>query len=263
VKPPVRWSHLKKFAQSAHHYEASVNGAREETAAMRIGSAVDALLFNSARVATFEGKRIGAKWEAFQAENEGALLVNERERDTALGCVESLRSDRYKWALAYLEGEHRAEISWSYLGRECLSHPDVINEALQFESDLKTGVTSNPEHFPRQARKMLYLSQHAFYRLAIEAGRGWTPRDHYNVVVEQKFPHVVSVFRLTPRALLKGQKEVRLWMEALLNCEGTDEWPGYAQCVMPLDDDDYYGDDDSGELDDDEPTHAQLMEQIG
>ena len=262
MNAPVRWSLLKKFAQSADHYKAALDGAREETAAMRIGSAVDAYLFNSAPVAVFEGTRRGAKWDAFQSENGGALQLNERERDVALGCVASLRSEKYKWALAYLEGEHRTEIRWSYLGRECLSHPDVINEALQFESDLKTGMTSDPNHFPRHARKLFYLSQHAFYGMAIKAGRGWTPRDHFNVVVEQKSPHVVSVFRLTSRALLKGQKEVRLWMEALLNCEAVDEWPGYAQCVMPLDDDDY-GTEDDGDFDEDEPTGAQLMEQIG
>ena len=44
----------------------------------------------------------------------------------------------------------------------------------------------------------------------------------------------VAVYELQPNALDEGEKLCRLWMELLLNCERSGDWPGYGEAVLPL-----------------------------
>ena len=55
------------------------------------------------------------------------------------------------------------------------------------------------------------------------------------LAVESTAPYVVTVFRVTERALEQGRRTYRLWFERLMACEEADEWPGYVQSVVPLD----------------------------
>jgi hypothetical protein len=43
------------------------------------------------------------------------------------------------------------------------------------------------------------------------------------------------VFELSQRALEHGARLCRAWMERVLVCEETGDWPGYCEATVPLD----------------------------
>jgi hypothetical protein len=231
---PVRFSRLKLMAASPAHYQAA---AVETTRCMELGSATDALILGTCPVIAYPGAtRRGKEWEAFRdaPENADSLIITKSELAEAEAMRASVLANPR--ALKVLQGERQKEIHWSYCGRDCVSHLDVLGPKGAFVTELKTSQTSNPMRFRWQALKMLYHAQHAFYDGAAASIYGDNPRRaHFIVCVESSAPYVVTVFRLTPKALKLGQKCCRMWMERLLQCEQADFWPGYSQTVVPLD----------------------------
>jgi hypothetical protein len=245
---PVRFSNLKLMALSPAHYR---EGYVKQTACMEQGSAADAVILGTCPVLAYPGKvRRGKEWEKFRAENEGSLLVTQRELSLAEAMRDSIQANRC--ARAALCGERQKEIHWEYLGRECVSHLDVLgsNGSSTFISDLKVSQSSNPDKFRWKMVKMGYHAQLAFYRLAVQYLTGTKPQTAYSVAIEPSPPFVVTTMRLTEKALDLGERLVRLWFERLLACEAANEWPGYAQGVVELDAPDDvefdFGDDSKG-----------------
>ena len=101
--------------------------------------------------------------------------------------------------------------------------------------ELKTARTANPDWFRRDALRMAYHAQLAWYADGLRAARLADVHHAFVVAVESAPPFPVVVFELTPEALEHGRKLCRLWLEQLLVCEQSDHWPGYAQSVVPLD----------------------------
>lgn len=236
---PVRFSRLKWMAQSPAHYLANHH---DETRCMETGSAADRLILGTGPVIAYPGKvRNGKEWEAFRdaPENASSLIVTRSELAEASGMAESVsRSAR---AVELLRGAKLQEINWKFVGRDCQSHPDVIGPGFEYVTDLKTCNTSKPELFRWKALRMQYNAQLAFYGDAVQWASGVLPKDYYIVCVESKPPYVVTVYRLTERALDLGRRSCRLWMERLLQCESANYWPGYSEAVVDLDapDDDF------------------------
>jgi hypothetical protein len=225
---PVRFSQLKLMALSAAHYRC---GTVSQTPSMEQGSATDAVILGTKRAVAYPGKqRRGKAWEEFKAEHDGELLLTKKQ----LAVAESMRDAvaENKHAMRVLTGKRQAEISWEWLGRECVSHLDVLGE--DFITDLKVSVTSCPGRFKHKALKMAYHAQLAFYRLAARS-IGRTVRNCYIVAAEPVAPYVPTVFRLTEAALEAGERMCRLWFEQLLTCESSNEWPGYSQTIVDLD----------------------------
>lgn len=228
---PVRFSTLKWMAESAAHYRANV---RTEARHLEIGSATDALLLGTSEVLTYPEKtRRGKEWEKFKAEHAGKLIVTAKEfslatsmRDSVLACQQ---------AVELLKGRRQEEIFWKYLGRDCISHLDCADENGAFVTELKTAQSSNPNRFRWQAFKFAYHAQLAFYRLAKQYQTGHKPEAAYIVVVGSTAPHITVVMRVSDHALELGERLVRIWFETLLNCEKSNEWPGYAQSIIELD----------------------------
>jgi hypothetical protein len=142
--------------------------------------------------------------------------------------------------MALLEtGTKQKELLWTYCGRECSSTPDVFTSARV--ADLKTSVSANPPKFVRDALRLGYHAQLAFYGEALRTLKLANPIDHYLVCVESSAPYPVVIYELSPRALDFGMRLCRTWMERLLVCEAEDFWPGYSEATVLLDvpDDDF------------------------
>ncbi len=159
-----------------------------------------------------------------------AVIVTTSEYDQAQRCAESLRSSPI--ARDLLEGQTEVPLRWEWLGRPCAGQLDVIHAGGVV--DLKTTTKAEPAWFQRHALGMAYHAQLAWYA---EGARqhGHVGTAHHIVAVESKAPYAVTGFRLTPRAVEEGEKMVRAWMERLLACEASDEWPAYCQSVVDLD----------------------------
>ncbi len=230
LNDPVHFTRLRHMHRSPAHYRAAVLEPREPTAAMRFGSIVHAVLFRTP-YHVWEGRRAGKEWDAFQAEvesaNPGALIITAAESERAHRCAGAIgaRPD----ATRLLVGQHEVERSWVTLGRECAGRIDVIGA--DFITELKTTSNAQPETFLRGALRLGYHSQIPWYA----DGVGMPNATGHMVVVETLPPFDVAVFDLTPRCMQEGRKLYRLWMERLLSCEASNDWPGYCQSPIPFD----------------------------
>jgi len=228
---PVRFSGLKAMALSPAHYRAAVERDGQEK---QRGRALHSIILGGKRVVGYPGKvRRGKEFEAFANDNHDAEILTMADYERAAGMAAAVRA--CPRAMDMLVGRHEMEIDWTFLGRRCQSHVDVVGPAGEYVTELKSTVSSHPDRFAWQSRRMAYHAQLAFYAEAVlQAGLG-VPRDLYVVAVESRPPYVVTCMRLAPRALEEGRKCVRLWMERLLGCEASGEWPGYVGDIVPLD----------------------------
>jgi hypothetical protein len=231
---PVRYSRLRLIGQlSPAHYEAN---PVEQTACMEQGSAVDAIIFESKPVIFYPGPvRRGKEWEAFKLEHPESdwIVVTRSQFDEATAIANAVRSN--KRAMRVLQGERQKEIFWKFCNRDCVSHLDVLGANSAWVTELKVSQTSNPARFRWHALKMGYHCQLAFYDDAVTFSTGRSPKAHFIVCVEASYPHVVTTFRVSKRAIQQGKRTNRLWMERLLQCESADKWPGYSQSIVELD----------------------------
>ncbi len=226
---PIRLSRLKRFAKSAAHF---AYGTEPTGSHLDIGSAAHSMILGGVRVVSFPGKvRNGKAWEQFQADNKGALILNRSEHAAASGMAKAIQSNTD--AMYLLDGEREKTIQWRNHGRLCRGTPDVRGNG--FVTELKTGETSDPRQFAWKVVRFAYHAQLAWYSDGALLSGLDEPSAHYIVAVEAKPPHVVTVFRMTPKSIEQGRRLVRTWFEQLLNCEKTNEWPGYVQSVVDLD----------------------------
>jgi hypothetical protein len=227
---PVRFSLLKQIRLSPAHYLHALT-ADKDNVLMRGGRAVDSYLLGGDQPVVYEGDRRGNAWKEFKAAHPDADIITSAEHDKANGMADAVRNHRV--AIELLEGQRQAQIHWSFLGRDCVSHPDVFTHDTVVE--LKTCNTAEPGRFTWQAMKFAYHAQLAFYRQAVIASGMGRPQAAFIVVVESSAPYPVTVLRLTDRALDQGERLCRLWFERLLVCEAADHWPGYVESVVDLD----------------------------
>lgn len=228
---PVHFSDLKRMAQSPLHYAHGLEHRREETKALRLGRAVDALCFGTCGVVGYDGQRRGKEWAAFAAANAGSICLNKTEHEQALGMSDAL--ERHSEALDLLSGERQKLIEWEISGRACAGTPDAFTDGRIAE--LKTCRTAHPDRFVWDARRLAYHAQLAWYLDGlIHSGRA-RPSTAYIVAVESSAPHPVTVFCLTDRALDQGARTWRLWFERLRACEESNAWPPYVESAVLFD----------------------------
>lgn len=232
---PVRFSSLKYMSRSPAHYLHALNNPPAQSKPMRLGSAVDALLFGTQKVAVSEcATRRGKVWDSFVNENPGAVLLTPGENDVVVGMWRSVLKNEH--AVRLLKGgTAQQRIEWSMAGRSCAGTPDVVGVAGYSLVDLKTTRNSKPEFFQYDARKMAYHAQIEWYMNGLELSGHKRPKKAFIVAVENVAPYVVTIFELTERALLEGRKLWTVWFERLRVCEASGVWPGYCEAAVPLD----------------------------
>lgn len=232
---PVRFSRLKLMSASPAHYYSACQAANdnEETLAQRLGSGVHAMILEQP-VIKYGGRRAGKDWDRFEADNPGKTILNDREWREAQRMSAAILRNREAAAILLDGTTIEQEIRWSMLGRVVTSRPDAYRPGFHI-AELKTARSSRPSFFIRDALRMHYHGQLAFYDDAFASFAGAGFDNHYIVAVEKVEPHVVTIYRLTPRTLDIARRTTRLWFEQLLACEAVNEWPGYSESIVDLD----------------------------
>lgn len=226
----IHWTNLRQMALSPAHYMAAVRSELHKRVWSN-GRLLHYLVLGGDYV-VWNGRRQGNAWKEFAAENDHRDIFTQTEVDREMRVAEAIKS--HPIASPLLEGRHEVEIQWKWMGRDCSSRIDVLNTKLRRAVDLKRAVTARPERFQRSAIFYGYHAQGAFYQDACEANQ--TPIDEYYVIAAEPFPpYAITVFQLTPRALVEGRKQNRLWRERLDGCQAQNFWPEYAQTIQPLD----------------------------
>lgn len=227
---PVRFSRLKLIARSPAHY---AGATVEETLAMERGTAVHSILLGGKRVISYGKARNEkhAEYQQFKADNPDALILTEAECAKANAMAKAVNANRL--AVRVLDGAHELETEWRFGQRGCAGRIDVLNPG--WVCELKCTVSSDPDKFQWQAMRMGYFAQVAWYMDGVTAAGLAAPELGYIVAVESTPPFPVTVFAVTQRALEQGRAQYRGWFERLRVCEESNEWPPYAQSVVPLD----------------------------
>lgn len=228
---PCRFSTLKLFAHSPMHYWWGCQDRFEETLSTRIGTGAHALLFNQPYVHWTGKTRNGKVWDAFEEKYKGTPILNSTELDRAQAIATAIRSHATASRLLFTDTKIEQRIDWEWQGRAFRSTPDAYNRTTIV--DLKCLRSAEPDAVMWQSSKMKYHAQAALYRRALNS-IGNNIKECYLVVVENKAPHPVSVFRFTETALEAGDRACALWLEQLRACEGSGTYPGYVQSIVDL-----------------------------
>jgi hypothetical protein len=231
------FSHLKRLNLSGRQYIHAVNAENDPTPSMLLGTAVHRLVLGGRpghRVIRFDGKaRKGRMWEAFRDANADAEILTAPEWRHAEQIAEAVIADPL--ARARLDGASlEVPLAWEEDGiKYSTSGVDILgNSAL---GDLKTASTTNPEELQRQAFKLLYHCQLAFYRRGARANGIDVSRGLFLLCVETKAPFEVVDLELTEGLVDLADRTVSLWLEKLKNYRESNQWPGYAQSPIAWD----------------------------
>jgi len=195
---------------------------------MLLGTAVHAIAFATKNVIAYDGIRRGKAWDEFKAEHQDAHILSMAENYKARGMADALLADTN--AVKVLAGVAETTIKFNWYGRECRSTPDVRGP--DYMTDLKTCSSSDPAKFMWHSARMAYHAQMRMQQMA--CGQD-IDAPAYLVAVESTEPYPVTVFRMTENALMEGEKLLSIWMERLKACEESQQWPAYAQSIVPLD----------------------------
>lgn len=216
---------------------------REETQAMRLGTALHAAVLEPERrmiaVAphvdrrTKEGK---ARYEEFLLSSEGKITLTAEQGELLSGMLCGIR--RCKSALALLEAAPTRELS--LFARDpvtnvlCKARLDAISVPEKFIVDVKStsGLATRGE-FERTMSTRGYGFQAAFY-MHVAALLGFEVDAFAFVVVESEFPHECAVFMLQPEVIDLYMPQVTKAMRTYARCIGKAEWPGYEDKVHEI-----------------------------
>ena len=231
-RQPVRFSHLRACGRSAMHGHHARLVEAEPNAAMERGTAVHALLFGNRKVCGYPGsQRRGKDFDAFVVEHPDHEILTGAEYQKAQRMADAVRE--CKLAQPMLQGVIEETILFPWMGLECRATPDI--RGTDYITELKTSATSDPLRFGWHALRMHYHAQMCMQTIACATGKRITAKHCYIVCVESTEPYPVTVFQLTDRALLEGNKLLMLWAERFKNCELSGVWSAYADCIVPLD----------------------------
>lgn len=231
---PVRFSDLKKFAQSPAHYKASVESRFEQTRSMRIGTIVHQMVLGKRdgfpEVVVYEGaQRRGTEWDKFRQKHAGAEIVTLSEWNEAEPIAKAVQADAV--ASKYLAGRREVPLTWEDAGIKCQTGGiDIVGDG--WIADLKTTQTSEPARFMKLAWNLSYHAQLAFYEIGANANGIDTSKGLYIIGVETDAPYCVTVLKLTDAVRDLGRKSCAIWLEKYRSCVENDFWPGYAQSVL-------------------------------
>ncbi len=233
----VHQSTLKKIATSPAHLKEHLEKPDwKDTPAMRFGRVVHAMLFEFGLeyVKVWKGPRTGNAWKDFKAEHDDLNdIVTEEEAALAAACAAAIRFDKVAGPLLH-GASFEEEFSWTFAGRKCAGRIDVCGRqhVSPYFAEVKTAPSSKPSWFMRHGLKLNYLEQAAFYDEGLRQNDIEIERA-FMIVVEKKAPHPVVVLDLMGKPLDYGARNMRLWMERRIQCEAANDWPAYAQSVIP------------------------------
>ncbi|MBF9235551.1 PD-(D/E)XK nuclease-like domain-containing protein [Microvirga alba] len=253
--PGVNKGLLDIVRRSPLHAKAALDAANdnEPTAAQAIGTAFHSLLLEPEAFAqqyvvapkfdrrTKDGK---AAAEAFQAEHEGKLFIDQEQQDQLLAMAHSVR--QHPAANALLTGSPgKAELSvyWTdpITGELCRCRPDFWRQD-GIIVDVKTTEDASQEEFSRSLVKWRYHVQAPWYLdgtiIAHQSGhapKGWSePKAFAFLVVEKKPPHAVAVYVMDQESMALGRVEYRADLDRLAECRRTNVWPGYGDTIQQI-----------------------------
>jgi PDDEXK-like domain of unknown function (DUF3799) len=237
----VHWSTLKNIGRSPAHYIEALRSSREQSAAMRFGSAVHSIVLGGgSTIAVWERDRRGNEWKCFEEDNRGKLILTAKEHADVIRAAHAVMS--HDGAMRLLTGRREQRIEWTRNGVECAGTPDVVGA--EYITELKTTTNAEPNWFMRHAKQMGYVGQLAWYAHAAKRTRGAI------VAVESKAPFAVTLFIASERIIEEGDKLCTKYLELFKQCEASGLWGAYSDAPVEFEATEYdldFGEEEAAE----------------
>jgi hypothetical protein len=215
---PLSFSSLSQFDISPVHYVKYITQKKEETPQMLLGSLVHAMILEPDQVEVdyvlapkFDMRKKEDK-EArvlFEKENEGKKVIDPDTWDTAKNIASAVYDSPMAVNILSKLDMRECHFKFEYDGLPMNGYIDGIgqNNDVPFILEIKTSLTANPSEVIKDFYNKRYYIQAAIYRKAIEQ-MGLSPKAPVvYIVVENKAPHIVTVFMAGDDYLAHGIKE--------------------------------------------------------
>jgi hypothetical protein len=235
-------SGAKELLKSPAHYQAYLARTREESKALRVGTAVHKLAlegldaYNATHaVAPEVDKRTSAgkaAWAEFSTANEGK---------TILTAEEGALVDAVSNAAAKCMKEHGIVLSKTEVMFTTFLGDTLVKCAIDGISDdgyiydLKTCEDASPQGFLQAVRKYRYNLQAYFYRHAVESAYKCRVLGFRFCVVEKEPPFASAIYELGPELMTQAAFDFERALKTYKECTESGEWPGYQKEVTTID----------------------------
>jgi exodeoxyribonuclease VIII len=247
--PGLSASGLKLLAWSPAHYKYA---PREETPAMREGTAIHSAVFEPERfaadyVAVDMDKRTKAGKEAWSdLEQAGKIVVTRKDYEKFMTIANVVQSHPLAGRLVS-GGTAERSVFWRQGvtladGGEteilCKCRPDYMKDlgGGYVVVDLKTTTDARPAKWARSAYwDYGYHIQAAHYANGLRWVLGERPREFFFIVVEKTPPYGVIIYRTTGLTLTRGYEDCDGLYETYAECLRADAWPNYPEAILDFD----------------------------
>ena len=243
AQPGLSYSGIKELLRSPAHYQLHLKAEREETKALRIGSAVhmgfllpDKFTASYAQAPecdrrTKDGKALYQ--HALDSLKPGQTLLPSDEYEEVIRLVDA--------ANALVDGGLRRANAWAetpLFGRgnstPLKGIPDLITQD-GWIYDLKTCEDASPQGFLQAVRKYRYNLQAYFYRHAVESAFKCRVLGFRFIAVEKEPPYATAVYELGPELMTNAAFDFERVLSLYKQCTASGEWPGYQKEITTID----------------------------
>ena len=243
AKGTISRSSLKKLEDGTpkelRHY---LDHGLKETDAMRLGSAVDMMVFEPERVAAEmverpafgRSKAAQVEKDAWETENSQKLILTPAQWDHAERMTAAVKGAKCFRALV---GGAAPQESYFWREGETLlkTRPDGLDESNAWSFDLKTIHDLGDRHIAKAIVDFGYDAQAAMNCAGMRAnGLEW--RAHVLIFVSKSDPLDVRPIIMADgdNWLLYGESRYRKWLRIYEECARTDTWPGHDGPIRKL-----------------------------
>lgn len=245
--PHISSSDVKTvYGKSLLHW---VGQEYKESPTLEMGKAVHSLILEYEKQAVVRGPsdRRGNKWKEAkqQAEQQGKILLTERDYDTALEIAESALFNseflRSRVSAKNFISEASIFTTCKKTGMLIKCRPDGLLVPQDDKDkgvllDIKTTQDASPEGFQRELRKYNYDLQIAFYLHTMRCA-SLPCSEMYLVAIEKTPPYAVGVHVLSEIYIKHAEKRMIQTLEKMKHAESSQDfstgWPEINQVHLP------------------------------
>lgn len=252
----LNMSGCKEILKSPAHYKAYLDGAKKETAALRIGSLTHLYCLQpdlfASQVITLpddapkkptDKQRTAKKpkpetleaiawWENFDQVSQGKTVADKDELEEAIRTGQAMKDEMDHWGIKPLATE--LCLATTYGGLKLKAQLDMITTD-GWIIDLKSfGDYITPRNVLATTYKRGYHLQAAFYCMMFKQVFGERPQGFKLICAEKAAPNASGCFELSSQLIAEGGVLVTQAMEAYAACTAFDSYPAYPKQIHTL-----------------------------
>lgn len=228
---------LKKMAQSPAHFRYWKDNPQEDTPALLFGRAAHKYMlekedfYSEFSIAPNVDRRTKAgkeQWQQFLESSNGKDIISEDDFKTILEMHKALYATPFVSRLLNGKKELSYFIRDEKTGLIMKCRPDCQTELAEEHLlvDYKSCTDASSDSFMRDAIKLMYDMQMAFYKDNMDKVKGF---NHGVVFIaqEKKPPYLVNILEANEYFLKSGRDMYRTYLDEYAECLETDNWYGY------------------------------------